>query len=308
MSGVLSGFVVIFVVIGIGFLLGRRGTLGDQGQQVLTRLVFYVATPALLIDVVAHADLAVLFSSGLAVAAGTAFAVAIVYVALARAWLRRAWPDSVIGALSSSYLNGGNLGIPVAVFVLGDASFVAPVMLFQIIVYAPIALTILDVTTTGRAGSVRGVLGSIVRNPIALGGLVGLAIAVSGWIPPAPIMDSVELVGGASVPGALLAFGLSLSGTRVLKKGTSPRRDVAVASVLKAVAQPALAYLMGNYLLGLDGHTLYAITVVAALPTAQNVFVYASRYGQGTVLARDAAFVTTIAAVPAVLVITALLG
>lgn len=308
MSGVLSGFVVIFVVIGIGFLLGRRGTLGDQGQQVLTRLVFYVATPALLIDVVAHADLAVLFSSGLAVAAGTAFAVAIVYVALARAWLRRAWPDSVIGALSSSYLNGGNLGIPVAVFVLGDASFVAPVMLFQIIVYAPIALTILDVTTTGRAGSVRGVLGSIVRNPIALGGLVGLAIAVSGWIPPAPIMDSVELVGGASVPGALLAFGLSLSGTRVLKKGTSPRRDVAVASVLKAVAQPALAYLMGNYLLGLDGHTLYAITVVAALPTAQNVFVYASRYGRGTVLARDAAFVTTIAAVPAVLVITALLG
>lgn len=308
MSGVLSGFVVIFVVIGIGFLLGRRGTLGDQGQQVLTRLVFYVATPALLIDVVAHADLAVLFSSGLAVAAGTAFAVAIVYVALARAWLRRAWPDSVIGALSSSYLNGGNLGIPVAVFVLGDASFVAPVMLFQIIVYAPIALTILDVTTTGRAGSVRGVLGSIVRNPIALGGLVGLAIALSGWIPPAPIMDSVELVGGASVPGALLAFGLSLSGTRVLKKGTSPRRDVAVASVLKAVAQPALAYLMGNYLLGLDGHTLYAITVVAALPTAQNVFVYASRYGRGAVLARDAAFVTTIAAVPAVLVITALLG
>ncbi|QDQ98750.1 AEC family transporter [Tomitella fengzijianii] len=308
MSGVLSGFVVIFVVIAVGYLLGRRGTLGDQGRIVLTRLVFYVATPALLIDVVAHADLQTLFSSGLAVAAGTAFAVAVVYAVVARYVLRRAGPEVMVGAMASSYLNGGNLGIPIAVFVLGDASYVAPVMLFQIIVYAPIALTVLDVTTTGRPGSLRGVAASIVRNPIALGGIAGLVLSAAHWLPPEPIMDSISLLGGAAVPGALMAFGLSLSGAQVLKKGTSPRRDVAVASLLKAVAQPVLAYLLGRFGLGLDGHVLFAVVVVAALPTAQNVFIYASRYGRGMVLARDAALVTTIAAVPVILVVTALLG
>ncbi len=308
MSGVLSGFVVIFVVITVGYLLGRRGTLGEQGQMVLTRMVFYVATPALLIDVVSHADLQTLFSSGLAVAAGTAFVVAAVYALVARFVFRRAGPEAMVGAMASSYLNGGNLGIPIAVFVLGDASFVAPVMLFQIVVYAPIALTVLDVTATGRAGSLRGVAASIVRNPIALGGIAGLILSAANRLPPEPVMDSIQLLGGAAVPGALMAFGLSLSGARVLRKGTSPRRDVAAASVLKTVAQPAAAYALGRFALGLDGHALYAVVVVAALPTAQNVFIYASRYGRGMVLARDAAFVTTIASVPAILVVTALLG
>lgn len=308
MTDVISGFVVIFVVIAIGYLLGRRRTLGEHGQLVLTRLVFYVAAPALLIDVVSHADLQTLFSSGLAVAGGTAAATALVYALIARLVLRRPGPEATVGSLASSYLNGGNLGIPIAVFVLGNASYVAPVMLFQIIVYAPIALTVLDMTTTGRAGSIRGVLASIARNPIALGGITGLILSAADWLPPEPVMDSIELLGGAAVPGALLAFGLSLSGSRVLKKGISPRRDVAVAAALKAVAQPALAYAMGHFLLGLTGHELFAVVVVAALPTAQNVFIYASRYSRGTVLARDAAFVTTLAAVPVILVITALLG
>lgn len=61
-SGVVSGFAVIFVIIGIGFVLGRTGTLGPDGQIVLSRLVFFVATPALLFDVLATSDLAVIFS------------------------------------------------------------------------------------------------------------------------------------------------------------------------------------------------------------------------------------------------------
>ena len=41
-------------------------------------------------------------------------------------------------------------------------------------------------------------------------------------------------------------------------------------------------------LLGLSGHALLAVVVCAALPTAQNVFGYAVRFGQGVTLGRDA--------------------
>ena len=78
--------------------------------------------------------------------------------------------------------------------------------------------------------------------------------------------------------------------------------------MLKIVVQPVLAYLMARYLLGLEGHELFAIVVVATLPTAQNVFVYASRYGVGTVLARDTAFVTTLAAIPGIALVSGLLA
>ncbi|MDI9954605.1 AEC family transporter [Rhodococcus sp. IEGM 1305] len=308
MSGVVAGFTVIFVIIAIGYLLGRRGTLGAEGETVLGRLVFFVATPALLFDSLASSDLSVIFSPTLAVAAVTALTVGALYMVIARVWLRRSLPELTIGALSASYVNSANLGIPIAVFVLGDASFVAPLLLFQIIAYSPIALTILDVTTLRRGASRLDTITAPFKNPIVVAGAAGLLIALVGWTPPEALMQPFRLMGGASVPGALLAFGISLYGVRVLEKGTSPRRDVALASVLKIVVQPVLAYLMARYLLGLEGHELFAIVVVATLPTAQNVFVYASRYGVGTVLARDTAFVTTLAAIPGIALVSGLLA
>ncbi|MFE7416579.1 AEC family transporter [Rhodococcus sp. NPDC057529] len=308
MSGVVAGFTVIFVIIAIGYILGRRGTLGAEGESVLGRLVFFVATPALLFESLASSDLSVIFSPTLAVAAATALTVGALYMVVAKLWLHRPLPELTIGALSSSYVNSANLGIPIAVFVLGDASFVAPLLLFQIIAYSPIALTILDVTTLRRGASRLETVTAPFKNPIVVAGAAGLLIAILGWTPPEALMQPFRLIGGASVPGALLAFGISLYGVRVLEKGTSPRRDVALASVLKIVVQPVLAYLMARYLLGLDGHELFAIVVVATLPTAQNVFVYASRYGVGTVMARDTAFVTTLAAIPGIALVSGLLA
>ena len=312
MSGVIAGFTVIFVVIAIGYLLGRLGTLGSQGQFVLGRLVFFVATPALLFTTLASSDLSVIFSPTLAVASATAFGVGALYVVIAKLWLHRPLPELTIGALSASYVNSANLGIPIAVFVLGDATFVAPLLLFQIVVYSPIALTILDLTALRGADAEKLSLIDTVtapfKNPIVLAGAAGLIVALIGWVPPRPLMQPFELIGATSVPGALLAFGLSLYGVRVLEKGSSPRRDVALASTLKIVVQPVLAYLMAHFLLGIDGHQLFAIVVVSTLPTAQNVFIYASRYRRGTVLARDSAFVTTLASIPAIALVTALLA
>lgn len=241
-------------------------------------------------------------------AAATAFAVAALYCVIAAVWLRRPLPELTIGALSASYVNSANLGIPIAVFVLGDASFVAPLLLFQIVLFSPIALTILDLSTM-RAGASRiETVTAPFKNPIVLAGAAGLAVAVTGVTLPDAVLQPFHLLGGASVPGALLAFGLSLQGVKVLEKGQSPRRDVALASVLKIGVQPVLAYVMARFLFGLDGHELFAIVVVATLPTAQNVFVYASRYGRGMVLARDAALVTTLASIPGIGLVAALLA
>ncbi|MDJ0109163.1 AEC family transporter, partial [Rhodococcus erythropolis] len=244
-------------------------------------------------------------------ASATAFAVGALYVVIAKIWLNRPLPELTIGALSASYVNSANLGIPIAVFVLGDATFVAPLLLFQIVVYSPIALTILDLTALRGEAEKLSLIDTVTapfKNPIVLAGAAGLIVALIGWVPPRPLMQPFELIGATSVPGALLAFGLSLYGVRVLEKGSSPRRDVALASTLKIVVQPVLAYLMAHFLLGIDGHQLFAIVVVSTLPTAQNVFIYASRYRRGMVLARDSAFVTTLASIPAIALVTALLA
>ena len=50
----------------------------------------------------------------------------------------------MVAALSASYVNAVNLGLPIAVFVLGDGAIVAPALLFQLVVLAPVAVGVLD--------------------------------------------------------------------------------------------------------------------------------------------------------------------
>jgi malonate transporter len=173
------------------------------------------------------------------------------------------------------------------------------------IVFSVISLLLLrrDVART----SVRGILRSTFTNPIIIGSLLGVLVSVSGLELPAILLDPIQLIGQAAVPLMLIAYGLSLHGSRMFEPGTG-LRDVVTAATLKLFAMPAIAWALGAFVFGLEGRELYAVTVLAALPTAQNVFTVAVRYNTGVILARDAIFLSTILAVPALVVIAALLA
>ncbi|PPS77949.1 MULTISPECIES: AEC family transporter [Streptomyces] len=307
MRGVLSGFAVIAVVIGVGYLIGRRGYLGDGGREVLTKLAFHVASPALLFTTLAQADLSVIFSDRLLVTAMSTAAAAGVFVAVGAA---RGWGvgRTTIGALCSSYVNSGNLGIPIAVYVLGDASLVAPVLLFQLVGVTPVALTVLDLASGGEKRPLWQRLLTPLRNPIALGSLAGVAVSASGLRVPGPLLDPLTLIGNMSVPAVLLAFGISLRGSTLPLRGAE-RAPVLLAVALKSVVQPLAAWALAAGVFGLHGALLLDVVVTSALPAAQNLFTYASSYRVGEVMAREAILLSTVLAVPVlVVVVAAVLG
>lgn len=306
MIGVLLGFAIIAGVIAVGYLVGRIGILGAGAGPVLGRLAFFVLNPALLFTVLAEADLEALFSDLLPVAAVVAAINLAVFAVIALVAWRRPVPEATIGALGSAYANATNMGVPISAYVLGDVSTSAPVILLQLIVISPIALTILDLSTSGRI-SVGRVLLQPVRNPLIIASALGLLVAVLGVEPPAEVMRFFELVGGAAVPVILIAFGISLHGQRPLAPG-SDRRSIVLATVLKMVVMPLAAWVFARFVFGLDGHALFAAVVLAALPAGQNVFNFAQRYGRGEALARDVVLVTTALSLPIVLVVAALLA
>ena len=205
MVGVLIGFAIIVAVIGVGYLIGRFDLLGPEAQHVLSRLAFFVLSPALLFTVLSEADVSHLFSSLLPISAIAAVADIAAFLVVALLVWKRPLPDATIGALASGYVNANNIGLPVSVYVLGDASSSAPVILLQLIVLAPIALTILDVSTSGRV-SIGRILLQPVRNPLIIGSVLGLIVAVSHLQIPAPVLAPFQLVGGAAVPVILLTF------------------------------------------------------------------------------------------------------
>jgi malonate transporter and related proteins len=121
------------------------------------------------------------------------------------------------------------------------------------------------------------------------------------------VRQPVSLLAALAVPAALLAFGMSLSGAARPATGEGGRH-VWLAVALKTVAQPVLAYALGRWAVQLSGEHLLAVTLTSALPTAQNVFVYATAYDRGIALARDAVLVSTVLSVPVLVVVAVVLG
>jgi malonate transporter and related proteins len=312
-GGVVAGFVTIMSIIGLGFLLAQLKILDESAQQMLTRLTFYVAGPALMITVLGGTDVSRLFSANLLASVTGVTISATIYICLARLLWRRSAGDTVIGAFASCYVNAGNLGLPIAAYVLRDASQVVPMLITQLVLLQPLGLAVLDVISRSGEPEQSQARRWLLRlcqpfaNPLLIGSLIGLLLSVLHVELPAPVHDPLALVGGMAVPAMLLAYGVSLR-TGPLPGAGEPPTQIAVIAALKLVVQPLAAYLLARYVLGLQPDELLAVTVVAALPTAQNVFMFAVRYGQAEVLARDAIFVTTLASVPVLLLIAGLLG
>ena len=319
MADVVAGLAVFGTVIAVGWLLVRTRAVPADADGVLTRVCFFAATPALLVTTLSRADLTAVVSRT------TAVAVAAELVAIVSAWclhrlvLHRPTAEATIGALASGYVNAANLGIPVAVLVLGDAAAIAPILLLQLLVLTPATFTVLDAVTRRGNPSRLATLTVPLRNPLLWGVVAGTAVNLGGvdlkeWCGGYPA-QGLEMLGRVAVPLMMLALGMSLAGApRPLQKpapdapvrGAGRRSGLWLAVGWKLTAMPGLAVVIG-LAAGLSGGQLLVPVVTAALPTAQNVFMYASRYGAAKDLARDAVLLTTAGFVPVVLLAAALL-
>ena len=148
----------------------------------------------------------------------------------------------------------------------------------------------------------------ILRNPMIVGTGLGLLVAGTGWQVPPLIMEPIHLIGGAAIPAMLIAFGMSLNGSKPLQASAGRRLDTLLASGFKLIVHPLVAYLFARFALGMQEQALFAAVVTAALPTAQNVFVAASRYRTGVTVAKDTVLITTVVAVPAMIGVALLLA
>ena len=279
----------------------------------MSGVAFFVASPALMVTVLGSTDTSTLLSANLIASLAGVVVSGGLYVLLARLVWRRTAGDTVVGTFAACYVNAGNLGLPIAAYALGDASLIAPMLLTQLVVLQPVGLAVLDTVTTPldvdepRGRRIRRRLTQPLRNPLLLGSLAGLVLSLTGIELPPAVYDPLALLGGLAVPAMLLAYGVALR-LGPLPGAGEPVTQIGAVVALKLVVQPVVAGLVGHYLIGLDGLDLFAVTLIAALPTAQNVFTLAVRYRRGEILARDAIFISTVLSVPALVIIAALLA
>lgn len=309
MAGVITGFAIILSVIGVGFLLAKLGVINDDKQRlVLNRIAFYAATPALLFNVVARSDPSALISPVIVVTFVATIVTAAVYCVISAIFFKKDIATTATGAAASAYVNSNNIGLPVSIYVLGTGAYVAPILVMQMVIFAPVILAAL---TSGDVKGSRGqkiwvaVKGSLL-SPIVLASIAGLIVCLLEIQLPAAVMEPTIILGGASIPLILMSFGASLPSTNVLAS-KADRPSVLTATAIKIVGMPAITWLIAKAF-GLEGDYLYAAVILAALPAAQNVYNYAATYRKGEIVARDTVFLTTFLALLGMLGIAALFG
>jgi predicted permease len=293
---VFVGFGIVTLVVAIGYLTGRMEILGPNALDVLSKAAFFVFSPALLFIVLGDADIRVLFSALLPVSALAATLALVIYLVVVSLVKVRGAGRLTVGGLAASYVNSNNIGLPLAAYILGDPALAAPVLLFQLIVMSPIALTILDVTRQGSV-SIRRILSGPIRNPLIIGSMLGVLVSWLDVRVPAIIHEPLALLGQAAVPTLLFALGLSLAAQR-LWEAREYRLEISVAAGIKLLVMPLIAWLLGVFVFDLGQHALFTVVILAALPSAQNVFNYSQRYGIATPLARDSVVLTTLVSLP----------
>lgn len=310
MGDIAVGFATIWAVIGVGVLLADRKVLDAGAQQVLGKVSFRVGMPCLLFSLMSTARLSELFSTTLVASAIAIAVTGVAYVVVARVAWRRRPAHLVIGAFCSCYVNANNLGLPIATYVIHQPAAVLPILLIQLGVLQPAGLTVLDILRARREGTdARRLWVNLtlpLRNPMTVTTLAGLVVNAAGWQVPRLIAAPVELAGGLAVPTTLIAFGISL------RLGARPRRgptlnETIVVSVAKLVVMPLIGFSAATAM-GLAPLAVLAVTVMAGLPTANNVFLFALMYDEATDLARDANFITTFGSILTIGAIAMLVG
>lgn len=306
MGAMPAGFIIVGAVIIVGYLAGRLSIGGPAAGQTLTHVAFFVTNPALLFTVLAEADLSRVISAYVPIALIASLATALIFALACRIWFRRSAGETAIGAMSSSFVNANNLGIPIAVYVLGSAAPVAPILLVQLLVLAPLYLSILDLTSGGKP-SIKRMLTQPIRNPMIIASCLGILSALLEVEIQQLLWEPLTILGGAAVPLVLMAFGMSLRGSSPLKEPYT-RVDTIAAVALKSFAMPVLTWLLAQYAFHAEPQVVFEAVVMASLPTAQNVFMFASRYNRAITVARDTALVSSALSIPVLVAVSWLLA
>jgi malonate transporter and related proteins len=302
MHAVLNSALPIFALILTGFICGYFGVFDRTATDNLNRFAVYLALPSLMFvamskitpDQVRELGFVGAFVGGFSASFAVAFAIS-------RLRGRRVANASIEG-LDAGYSNVGFMGIPMCLLVFGPES--APVSiiatLFTACVLFLFAVVIVEIDLQKGPSfwsTWNKVVSSLLRSPLLIAPVAGLAIGLSGLRLPAPLVSFTTLLGGAASPTALICIGLFLAQERVVIEDAT---SIGILVSLKLILQPAVTALLAFHVFSMPPLWSHSAVILSALPIGSGPFTIAKLYGleagvtSGSILASHVFAVLTV--------------
>ncbi|PTE12078.1 AEC family transporter [Mesorhizobium helmanticense] len=295
MSDVIGLVLPFFGLIFMGFLVARITRQPLEALGWMNTFIVYVALPALFFQLLAKTPFERLtewsFILGSVLSTYAIFSLMFAWSVLTS---RGEIAQSTIKALAASYGNIGYMGPGLALLAFGkDAAVpVALIFCFENIIHfavAPMMMALSGDDKTSPSQLVLGVLRKIVLHPFIIATALGVAAAYVGFRPPEPVERFLDYLSGAAAPCALFAMGVTLA----LRPLNRIPHELALIAALKLILHPLLCYVVLSWIGNFSETWIFSAVLLAALPTATNVFVIAQQYGVWVQRASASVLITT---------------
>jgi predicted permease len=281
MGPILNVVFPIFAIMAAGYAAGRFRLLGSESSEALNRFVYFIALPALFFVSMARVSLAEVFNLPFLGAYGGGAAVTFVIAVVVAKY---AFPNRLgalgLAGLSAIFANTGYMGSPLLMLAYGEAgmlpAIISTILNGAVIMAFGIVLLELDVHQgEGSLTVLKNALRGVVRSPLVLSAVAGLAVSGFGIPLPQALGTFCDILGASAGPCALFAIGLFMVG----KSPTAGAVEVSWLVFLKLLVQPLITWLLAFHLFTMEPVWAAGAVIQSALPTGALVFVLAQQYG-----------------------------
>ena len=297
----------IFLIIGVGYLATRLGSMDEAPPKALGQFVIQFALPALLFRSMAHRspeqllpwDFLIRYTAGslLVILVGLIFIYGI---------RRKSFHLASIEVMGMTLSNSAFMGFPIAEQIIGleQATDLLGVYVFvENLVMVPILITLAEAGGHGPKHPfkmVSYIVLRLIKNPLILSMLLGFGFSWFEIPVPGVMVRVINLLAGASAPVALFYIGCILAALRLKKLGA----DLFSIAAGKLILHPLMVTLI--FVLWPIGQTTLTESAIlnAAMPMATIYPLLGQKYGQEGLCAASLMATT----VMAFITVTSLIG
>lgn len=296
MLSIISVIAPIFALIGLGFAAVRYRLYPAEGVKALIAFVNNFATPCLLFYSITTSDFRSAFNIGII---GPYYAGAIVCFVVGIVIARRAFGnspgESVSVGFAGTFTNTVLVGLPIMSRAYGSDAL--PVTLSIIGLHGAILLTLGMVTMelVRRNGQPLGRTLLVATRRVASNPLIwGIAAGIVGSLLNLELVEPAEaffqMMSQAVVPAALFGIGGALNEFKLSENW----KQALVASLIKLLLHPAIAYVLMIWVLHVPMEIARYGILLSAMPAGVNIYVFATYYDRGASIAANAILIGTV--------------
>jgi len=274
---ILTSLLPVFLIIICGYVFKKSKFPGDDFWPGTERMVYYFLYPALLFSSSAGASWEFFSVASMvwAILGALFFMSGLLLLLRPRLTKNDAAFTSVFqGSLRfTSYI-----GFAAAFTLFGDEGlYLAAVFITVMIPVVNILCVMVLVRYGGQKGGWYWIFTTVIKNPLILACLAGMAFNLLGLQLPLMVENLTTILGRGSLPLGLLAVGASLQISSIKKAG----HEIIYACLLKLILMPLLMWLSCT-LLGVDKLSTAVAVLFAALPGSPLSYILAKQLGGDT--------------------------